>query len=453
MSLNLHLKKLISRDNPLLYMNKGEKFFIDNGQIFSNKANEVVVPKFQSLNLDLKIDSKKIHQSNKEIILKLEDNLKKDLDKSLKISGEITNFKETKDKIEEDFQKFKSKFSEPKEEDYEFQEKVSQIEITEQMISMLKKIDNSELELQLKSYLNNIKDIEDLRIKEVEDEIEKHSKAHTQIKKKKDEFKTNEVEKTTKEIELKLKEKEKFEIEIENLEEKIEKSNSEVDDAEIKNIKKQILLDEEKIEKINTDIEIKKLRIENLKREAKLGKRKKVNLVFFILTLGLIYWTKYSDLSYHLIKEQNSINNKKEKILHHKNKINSVKNKLKEQFDNAEEQKKKNANQVKLAIKRLEDLREKLERHEKDMVKIEEDLEKKQENLNLIEKEVEESNSKLENFNILKSHYKEFSSKRIEQLIEEIEKVKRMEIEKLNKIKEKLQNQKINIKGSWIYTS
>ncbi|MDA3855251.1 MAG: hypothetical protein PF569_03260, partial [Candidatus Woesearchaeota archaeon] len=46
-----------------------------------------------------------------------------------------------------------------------------------------------------------------------------------------------------------------------------------------------------------------------------------MNWYLFVLTIGMIYWTKYSDCKYKLVKINQKINKKKEKILRFQKKI------------------------------------------------------------------------------------------------------------------------------------
>ncbi|MCA9459945.1 MAG: hypothetical protein KC550_05345, partial [Nanoarchaeota archaeon] len=284
--------------------NKVEIFFLKNSQVFSNKTRKLQIikeiPEFSLENKDLNL-----FENNHRIIKKLQWIIEEDR-KTLPIGGEIQNFSQIREEIEKKFndKKLKKKyFSKPKEDNYEFIEKTTQIEILEQIHKTINNKDLINLKNEINEYIKKkqllenekindlkkqIKSLED-KIKELEKLIQIITKEEIDILNKKSSEHKKEIENLSKKKD-KLQEKLDYEGKQDNISIYIDKLEN-----KFKNIKF-------KIEENKLEIKILKTKVSNLDDEIKMGKKKCIKPISFILTLGLIYWTSYSDCKHYKIK-------------------------------------------------------------------------------------------------------------------------------------------------------
>jgi len=436
-------------------INKTNTYFIKNKIIFDKSIKEVKILENVELNeeiikkLTIKHDKNII--LNNKIIIETIDNLFQEINsKTIKISKPISNFKQIKEKIEN---YSKNEFKKPENDDYNFIEITSSIEILNQIKKKLE--ENKDI------ILNKLSQIIKLDINLWEEE---ENKIFIKIKE---------------EIKIKENIKEKININLKNIEEEINNKNNNIDFiySNIKKLskKKEELLNnsqtKEKLKELENNIETLKNKLENhnyqdkknqakinsihskiqiINDKIKLKQKKCPNPILLIITLGLIYWTKYSTCNYKKLKLKQKINIIKEKIS--KDKINilelneKIKNKTKEEEKIKKQEieiKKENTEiENKLTIQIAKENKN-WEKEEIELEKIKKEEEKLNNELNHIKIELIEIKAKLE-------EYIKYTTKIINQILDDKKNKIKRNIEQINDIKEKLEKQKTNIKDEFI---
>lgn len=431
-------------------MNKN-RYYIKENRVYSGLTENIKIPEdIQIFNFE-ENKSKNIYVKNKSILEKLEEileNIEKNK-KEITISGEIKNFEKIKNKILE--LETQKQLNKPEDSDYDFIEKTSQLEIIEQILNS---INISKLNLLKKNMHEHIKrtsseEIEKMsELKELLD-IEK-SKLSKIEKEKKDLETTNEslreeINKADKKIEENVNKKKQLTSD----DEKDEKL------VELDGKKKKIAIKEEKIKFLIEDnkfeIGIIESKIATIKDEIKMGNNKCINWILMILTLGLIYWTKYSDCRYKVIYLNSKKNRIKEKIA----KLQKKENQLKRDIEKIIE---KEEGGVKTDIKREFEIKKNLEEIDKKIKLLQMQIQTNQHEIDENYKKIHKLDSKNEDkikerlmeLKVLKEEYDKYSTKNIEKIITKIEDKIIGEINKMKIIKENIQNQKIDLNEEWI---
>lgn len=430
---------------------KKNKYYIKENTVFSDLKETIYIPENIELFNFEDNKSKNIYIKNKTILENLDkilENLEKNK-KEINVSGEIKKFPECKKIILE--LKTQKKLTKPDLDDYEFIEKTSQIQIIEQLLNS---IDLSKLEILKKVTNEYIKKISG-------DEKEKYSQIEEDLSIEKS--KLNKIEKEKKDIEDI---NESLKLEISKSDKKISefvdrKKQLTCDDekdekiVELNDKKNKILLKEEKIkfkiEDNKFEISIIESKIATIKDEIKMGNCKCLNWFLMIISLGLIYWTKYSDCKYKII----SLNSKKNRIKEKIAKIQKKENILKRDIEKITQ---KEENGTKIDVKRefeikksLEDIDKKIKIEQKKMELNQQKIDENFKKIHKIDSKNEDNiKNRLIELKVLKEEYDKYSTKNIEKIILKIENKIKIEIEKIQNLKNNLEKQKIDIKDEWI---
>ncbi len=416
------------------------KFYINNNRIFSDKE---LTLKFLQIepNIQIDTDTSNLIDSNKEILEVLE-NIQKSK-KELKISGIVSNFEELKEKIKKTS---KDKFVKIQENDYEFIEKTSSLEILEQIEKSLSYTPIMRLKEKIKSYIEDVKGKEDKKIKTFDEQIEKLK------------IELDSKQKVLDRLNIQVQELEKINIdkerEIAELKRKIENSlNKKNENKDVKKktkaLEKKIEFLKSKIEEIEMEIKILHEQINVFTQKLKLGDTKSINLVLMILTLGLIYWTKYSDNRYILGSIKLKIAKRKEKMLKLELQIRKIEREIELLI---KEDLEKNLKDYKTEEKIEEEksyIKIKIAEIEKEILKESKKLEEKEKELKNIENDVEEVEEKVTSLIKVKENYKEFSVEKIERKIKEIEEEYSSDIKEVERLVKILTEQRVEVNGSW----
>lgn len=361
------------------------------------------------------------------------------------IYGVISDFESVKEKIAS------ATKNKPSEEDYSFVEITSQLLVIKQLKEMITTvISQFPPENVIKILDEKEQKINEYR-KELEKKLKKTKQQYEKKKKKYDSQLNEEVEKRyndneelKKEIDTKKKEKNKLEEQLssltnsQNISKEVSKLNSEIENISFKK------------QSLEYDIDVLEAKIKTLKNEKKAGYTKKVSPLYFILTLGLIYWTKYATLTHQIssihiaiFKKQETISQLKKKLFIKEHKKNSL---LEQQQLSAKEQTQKQeelAHSIESIQETISQLQEKFEKNQKA-------IEKAQKELNPLKEDLEEEESAI---STLEKNLEEIQDSIKEKGFEIIKKTQQYHnelLEEITSIEEQIQSQKVSYKEDLI---
>ena len=232
------------------------------------------------------------------------------------------------------------------------------------------------------------------------------------------------------------------------------KSNSNFTD-DIVNMKTKINQSEEQINEYKFNIKLLKNKIKELSLEKKTGKKKYynwINTIFMILTLGLLYWTKYTNINYFLLIYKKKILKFEEKIVRLQNKIEKLKSKLKSY---QEKYNKEIGEEKKIIIEKTEieinKITSKLEIITNKIKNLQKNIKKEDIKINAFDKNISKVENKLIELEAQKTQIEKYSYKKVEKAIKDlIENIKEKEKE-LIEISDKIKSQKTEINGEFIF--
>lgn len=420
-------------------------YYIRDNLIFSSNQTDVEYI-FIDETIENNFDKKNLIDSNSKILKKL--NEIKKLKKTIMIKGIVDDYKQIKEKIENSN---KENIQGAKEGDYKFIEITSSIEILNQFLKEIKnntkfKVFKSDVFEYLKL---TTKPFIDKKIK-IEKTLENVKNSLEEITNEYDKFKKENLEPITKQIqELTEKEKkleeEKENLNINNSNPKIDKINKQNNKIQFKN-KKTI----NKIEKLEFEIQILKEQIKIYEEKINLGINKSANPILLILTLGLSYWTKSSDIKYKIVNAHIEIANKKEKKLNLNLKLNKLKNETIKNSEKIEKQNETNQEKQKEKINKQNEIEDDIAKTQNEILnlklQIEEQKPKENKILEKIDKIAQLENDTKFEYNLLEKN----SPKIIREKIKELEDTFKKELENIQEIKNQIQNQKTTIDGEKI---
>lgn len=412
-----------------------EKFFIKDDIVYSNHNLEIDFPK-----LDLNILNYNFNQKiDFNDFLKTLNKVEKI--KKINISKPIDNFDDIKEKIKNTSEKKEADFQN----DYEFIEKTLSLDILKQLLEQNEFKEFDKIKTLCKKILFNLKEQERKEINFYEDKIQKEKENLEKLEDKRKEFEEVNLNPVLEKYNLLSKEEKKLNL-------KLEKLNSNEDDSEIiylKDKKENLENKKEdinfKIEKYKSEINLIKSKIQRIQHEIKLGKTRYIRPFLFILTLGLIYWTKYSS-NYHkrnlllieIDKKQENILKQEDKLIENKHSLNSCENQIKKIHHKTHK---------KEAID--EDLREKtkidLRKTQKELEQISNKKEKENKKYELYLKEINYHEKEIKEKEKILDELKEDKEKKTLEIIEKIQKEYQEKINNIEKIKKKIENQKIKM--------
>ncbi len=418
-------------------------FYIKENLIFSNKEVEIEIPDKIQIHFPIKVVD--VFKTNKEII----HNLKKTNRKKLTLYGEIKEEK-TIQNIEKRFKEDKLSFEKPKNDNYEFIEVTSQIEIITQILASLNTQDIENTKNQLREYSLRVKAIEEKENKLIDEKIEAREEILEEVRKKIDEFNDEKI--------LPIKNKiAKLETKIKTLENEVLADNSKEKNFKLEKInlkkeklEKKLLEEKENIEEIHFKITHIKTKISFLQEEKKRGKKRIVRPFLFTITLGLIYWTPLSLIQNRIYSLDRLLHKNKEKHLIKEQKIKRIEKGLEKLKKDESEILKKLSKQEQKEHEQKENIENEIKNLEKDLKENNKILDKENKEIEKIKDKENKEKNILENLIEQKEEILESSCHKIEETLEEIKKKR----EKCKTISEemvkRLEKQKTTIKGEWI---
>jgi hypothetical protein len=422
---------------------KKSKFYIKDKKIFSDKYEEIfITEKYDSILPD---ENENLIEDRKIIYNFLNNNKKI---KKIKTFGLIKNYEKILNIIKTNNIKIE-KIQEN--EKYDFIEKTSQIEILEQIINNYDMHDLILIKKELEKRLNKKANEEEKKIKEIRDNLNKNKNELEKESSKKRNFEKeniNILEKNIIEEEKKIEKLFKKKNELEEV--FIEKEENVQIEKELIKLKEKEDRNKYLIEESKLQIEILKAKLNQVEDKIKMGETKCLSLVSMFLSLGLIYWSKYSDCKNLKFRLKNRISKENEKNLYREKKILKISNEIKLKHYNL---KIKNSQFIKIQEKSQEKLNEIDKQINKSKKIIETQREKLKENkikLEKITKLIDNLKEKIEKIEKINSEFERYSKEKIETLFKEIWEKKSTNINQIKTIVSDLKKQKVPIEKEGI---
>ncbi len=423
-------------------------FYIKNSIIFSTNKTDLFISD-EIPEIELPNETKNFLKNNKEIISKLEE-IKNRPRKCIPLTGVIENF-ETISKFIENKTDKKKNFFKPDDDDYDFIEKTSQLDIVKQLSWSVNGNDVEKLKQKLNDYIEFASLDEKSKISNIEDQLNNENEILTNIKEDIKDYKSNyiiTIEKkilsTQTQIDSILEKKKSLE------EIFIAKSSISELENEIRNLQTKINEYLFKIEDSKISIEIIKSKISLVEDNMKMGKKKCPSIISFLATAGLIYWTSFSDCTYIKAKLKSKIRKINEKNLKIEKRIHKCKTLLNQKKSVQKTKDIELSRKQELTKNKIEELEIIKDKKEKEIIELKKELEKKEKVLNEKLDTEKDQILEIEKLKSIKREFETYSCSSILELIMKIDEDKKNEISSIEDLKVKLKHQKTNIEGSWI---
>ncbi len=420
--------------------NNSKTYIIYENKLLSNNSQEIYIPK----KLEFKLPNNKDLKSQIKYIEHLIEENSADK-KKIEIKGVINNFEKIFQLVS---QKIKNKeFKQLDENNYENIVIISQNEIIKQLLKNLENNENNEFLEKVNKFFNENQGLINEKIKKISIRKDILNKEFKSLENKFNDKKNQIEEKLTKIIKKREKtiedyknKKIKLESEFENMK---ENENINQEDHIIERKIKKLKFEEEKIK---LDEKILKAKISTLKNKLKSKQIKTIEIIPFILTLGLIYWTKFSDTKYIILKFENKINKLKEKEAILEKEVYSLKEKLEFIKDNKSQKLKEISKKEDKIQKEIENIEKEIKSEEKEIKILNIEYEKEipqfkelEEKLNIKIKDLEETKEEEIFFEKKTQNY-------FEEKIKLLQKEKENTINKIIEINNSLKKQKFDSK-------
>lgn len=428
-----------------------KKLYIKDNNIFLADTAEYFFP-IEIENIEIPKDSKN-HLVNNKILISDIQKLKNKETKKIELTKKIDDFDDLKSKISKLYINDKNKFKTPKSDDYDFIEKTSQIEIIDGILKNYMTNTNSfdTSDNNINNYIKSIKSLEKQKFAQVEEQIEIENSKLLKINQEKEEFKIENIdnllaenEKSNKKLKLLENKKTKLDdyftkkLDLTNNDSKIEKINEKINDYN------------SKIKENEMNVEILNAKIKTLKNNIKLGKTKSINIFLFIITLGLIYWTKYSDSKYQLLKLTEKKNKQEERNLIYKKNIFKLEKILDKKSSQNQKNNVKTAKEEEDIQNQIDDLDVKITALKIDIKKFDEEIKLKSKDLKKFDIDIDKINNKIIELTSIHEEFKKYSTDKLKKEFDLLKGKKQSQLKKLEDLKKQLKSQVIDIKGEWI---
>ena len=416
------------------------KYYIKNNLIFSDETATIkIIDKIKDIEIPNTKNISNSFVSNRTLIKEIE-NILTNSGKNYKISKPINNI----DKIIKDIKSKKKELKKITSNDYIFLERTSAVEIVDTILSSIKNSNINNIKLKIENYIKTIKTQEDNKYAQINESIEIEKNKISQTKEKK-----SQILETSKIKEIEKLENKKNEIDSKISQLKSYNTSHNKQDDYISNLKEK----QEEINIKNQDykfqIKLLKNNIKTLKIDLKLGKKKHfnwINGIFMILTLGLIYWTKFTDIKYFILMYQKKIVKYEEKITILENKNLKLKNQLSKIKDNKDSKQEKQEQENK-----INSLKNELDKINNNIKTYQEKVKKEDSKLNIYDKNITKIESKIIELESQKQEFNKYSYKKLEEILNKLIEYKKTQEENLEKIKQKIKTQNIDINGEFIF--
>ncbi len=413
-------------------------YYCKDGKVYSSKKTTIHLPKDFTSFIEHTYENQEITSQN---IFSILEEYKNKGTKEHELYGIINNYSKIISSLEKETPK------EPEQDDYVFLEITSQPLVIQQLKEIITKVDaNFPPHLIIKE----LDDYEHKRVrkkKEFEKELEKNQE---QLEKQQQKFK----ELSTEEIHKKEKRNEKLIKDISDLREKeksyeklLEESSKKYSkNSDISSLEKEIRKLEFQKETLTFDIELLRAKLKTLKNEKKLGITKKVSPGLLILTLGLIYWTKYATIDQQITTAHLTILKKEEKISHLKKKIFVLEHKKETQQEEYATYAKEHAKEQENIATKIEEIQQHISNNSKEIQSLEKELEKAHKQLEPIKEEITSKKEKISKITTEIEKIEKYTKEHAFELIRSIEENHQKLLLKLEDIEKQLDQQTISHK-------
>lgn len=414
-------------------------YYCKDSKVYSSKKTSIFLPREFSSFLEHNSEHEK---NSKEKIFSILEEYKNKGVKEHYIYGVIPNYSKIIESLE------KSEKKEPAHDDYNFLEITSQPMIIQQLKEIITQVDAN---FPPQSIIKELDDYEHERVKKEKDLERELEKIQEQLNKQQVKYdhlcdeeihkKKNRNQKLLKDI-SNLKEKQKnYEKLLQASSKKYSKSSA------LSSIEKEIgKLTFEK-ETISFDIELLRARLKTLKNEKKLGIRKKVSPSALLLTLGIIYWTKYATINQQITSTHLKILKKEEKISHIKKKIFILEHKQETQQEEYASYAKQLNKEQETLVNKIEEIEQQISGNSKEIKTLEKELEKAHKQLEPIKEEISLKKEKEEKITSEIKKLKITTKEHAFDIIKEIEENHKKLFFELEEIEKQLEQQTISFSG------
>lgn len=414
-------------------------YYCKDSKVYSSKKTSIFLPREFSTFLEHNSEHEKI---SKEKIFPILEEYKTKGVKEYDIYGLIPDYSKIIESLEQ------AEKTEPAQDDYAFLEITSQPMIIRQLKEIITQVDTN---FPPQSLIKELDDYEHERVKkkkELERELEKNQEQLN-----KEQIRYNHL--CDEEIHKKKNRNQKLLKEISNLKEKqtnyeklLQASSKKYSkNSTLSSIKKEIdALTFEK-ETLNFDIELLRAKLKTLKNEKKLGITKKVSPTALLLTLGLIYWTKYATITQQITSAHLKILKKEEKISHIKKKIFILEHKQETQQKEFSSYAKELSKEQETLANKIEEVELQISNNSKEIKTLEKELEKAHKQLEPLKTEIASKKEKIQKITAEIEKLEIATKEHAFNTIKEIEEKHKKLFFELEGVEQQLEEQTISFKG------
>ena len=424
---------------------KGNIFYIKDRRLFSKQREEIEVFDFGGLD-KVSYDSDDFASCNSCIIKVLDEIVLNP--KKISFYGLISDFENVCSEVERMWKKGKKKFIKVKDDDYTFAEVTSSVEILDAFESQLKEDDKSMQisQKRLREYVDSVKESEQRKVEGLDLEINNLESERKRVVNEKESFYDDFV----KPLDSSLSENEKSLEELQRERDDLGKEGSMEDSGSLaKNRVRDLSLEKKEIsskfESLEFDVKVLKERINILNRKKKLGVRRVPNVSLMFLTLGLIYWTKFSDIDYRINVLHIKIAKRKEKILKVGVLVSRKEKEIDELMKSIKEFDANKSKEVKEKKEKARELDKKIREFKTGIDTIVKEIDSLRDNLRSFDKKIEEIDFKVGEVKHAKDKVSENSSSVILDKFRCVNEKQRSSLKKIKEAKERLKQQRVKI--------
>ncbi len=437
-------------------MTNNQTYYIKDNLIYSKNTSKYNLPRNYENILAIP-DETKNHLTNNKIVINQLEKIKENHTREVELGEAIKDFKETKTKIEtakKEASPTNITFKKPQDDDYNFIEKTSQLEIIENILLQHEnKQDFNDFKEKIQQYIKHAKTEEQKKNSQIDEQIDIETNKKYKQNEEKDKFINNHIKPIENKIKNLKQKLEKLKKEKETANENLTKSLQRPKTKNTQKLYENLQKEEEIKQNINNlkhDIKILKAKVQSIKDDMRLGTKYCVNIWLAILTLGFIYYTKYATCKNKILRTKKKANKKNQKILMLEQKLYNLgieNEKLQKEENKNNQIKTKNTDEIQTKLDELEQEIEKT----KNEIKNEEKLQTQQEkDLDKFDNQITKITNKIIELESTKEEFEKHSTKAIQEIFDEIRETKEKNIQKLKELKTNIQNQKTEIKGDWI---
>ncbi len=420
-------------------------FYIKGRRLFSKEKKKIEFFDFARLEkVSYESDD---FEFNNSCIIKVLDEIALN-PKKISFYGLISDFERVSKMVEKVWKEDKKKFVKAKDDDYIFAEITSSIEILEAFENQLKEDDERRqvIEKRLREYVDGVKRLEHDKVEGLKLEIRNLESEKKGIITEKESFYNDFV----KPLDSQLSENEESLEELQGerddlgkergIEDKVSLAKDKIRDLSLE--KKRI---SSKLESLEFDVKVLKERINIFNRKRKLGIRRVPNVWLMFLTLGLIYWTKFSDIDYRINVLHIKVAKIREKILKVSVLVSRKEKEIDELRMNMEEFEADKSKEVREKKEKALELDKKIRKFKIEIDTIVKEIESLRDNLKSFDKKIEEIEFKVDKVKHTRDKFYDNSSLVILDRLGSLNEKQGSSLREIKETKEKLKRQSVKI--------